>query len=617
MNRINNCHDETSLGTILRCFNSPINEEQAWALCYQIVKYVVNQISITVDETSTINNDSLCQLNSIKTLDDVILLQDGSVHVPSVFNGTIYSSNSNNATLNVDIKCDKNSSKCFQSHVLHKKFIVSLGLILFQALDYGLSEDEERTLEPSLEILIERLTSADSEVSAVTSTTTSTHRGKCCSKRNKSNNKNVSSVNINDEKSKRIECSDGESDTEVPNELNDADDTDNDVTSCDEGIEEDSGGSSQPSSLKPENVSQSNNVEHKVNHAEENVTLSSSSSKNIGIKQINLSSSSLPDSTNLSDSKVCSNLFTMTSASGLNLNVILQMCKCHLVIPSADTSQYTSSSSIVDDYSSPDTHYKAVCRALFIEANELNAFLRQIALGSAALAKSGNNASTTTYNDFVMTTAASSSKTDSCISFDTSQLSLVELNNLAQADWARMWMQVIRDLRAGVKLKTVSADDKENRCTEYELTPYEMLLEDIRARRYKLKHVNVEDTNVNSSKLKKDAHELILEFIRSRPPLVPVSRRNLPPLPPRQQTIYEKLMASIRSQPVKLRPVPMPRTSRQGSLRLGRVCQSISKNDETGEFELFTFALFLSHVFCLFRGCKLTGRVDCVVSSYE
>ena len=598
MNRINNCRDETSLGTILRCFNSPINEEQAWALCYQIVKYVVNQISMTVDETT--NNDSSRQLNPIKTLDDVILLQDGSVHVPSVFSGTIYSPNLNNTTLNVDTKCDKNTCKCIQSHVLHKKFIVSLGLILFQALDFGLSEDEERTLEPSLEILIERLTSADSEVSAVTSTTTSTHRGKCCSsKRHASNKKTVQSVNINDDKSKRIESSDGESDTEVPNELNDADDTDNDVTSCDEGIEEDSGGSSQPSSLKPENVSQSNNVVHKVNHDEENVTLSSSSSKNIGIKQINLSSS-LPDSTNLSDSKVCSNLYTMTSASGLNLNVILQMCKCHLVIPSADTSQYTSSS-IADDYSSPDTHYKAVCRALFIEANELNAFLRQIALGSAALAKSENNASPTTYTrhcDFVMTNAPSSSKTDSCISFDSSELSLVELNNLAQADWARMWMQVIRDLRAGVKLKTVSADDNENRCTEYELTPYEMLLEDIRARRYKLKHVNVEDTNVNSNKLKKDAHELILEFIRSRPPLVPVSRRNLPPLPPRQQTIYEKLMASIRSQPVKLRPVPMPRTSRQGSLRLGRVCQSTSKKDETGEFELSSFTFSLNSI-CL------------------
>lgn len=597
MNRVNNCRDETSLGTILRCFNSPINEEQAWALCYQIVKYVVHQISMTVDET----HESSCQLNPIKTLDDVILLQDGSVHVPSVFNGTIYSVNSNACNVK-DVKCDKFTRKCIESHALHKKFIVSLGLILFQALDFGLSEDEERTLEPSLEILIERLTSADSEVSAVTSTTTtSNHRcvKSSSSAKHKCNN-NVQSVKRrDDDSSKRIECSDGDSDTEVPNDVDDTDDTDNDVTSCDEGIEEDAGGSSQPSSLKPENVSHSNNVTHKVNDDECNVTTvsSSSSPKCIGMKQINLSSS-LPDSTNLSDTKVCSNLYTITSASGLNLNVILQMCKCHLVIPSspAHCTQYSSSSTSpscsIDD-SSPDTHYKAVCRALFIEANELNAFLRQIALGSAALAKSENTSSHSAgYNgghcDFIMTTAPStSSKTDSSISFDTNELSLVELNNLAQADWARMWMQVIRDLRAGVKLKTVSLDDKENRCTEYELTPYEMLLEDIRARRYKLKHVNTEDTNVNSSKLKKDAHELILEFIRSRPPLVPVSRRNLPPLPPRQQSIYEKLMASIRSQPVKLKPVPMPRTSRQGSLRLGRVCQStVGKEDQTGEFEL-------------------------------
>jgi spire-like protein len=49
-----------------------------------------------------------------------------------------------------------NSASC-------KKFLSSLGVVLFHALDYGLPENEERSLEPSLEILIERLTSADSE----------------------------------------------------------------------------------------------------------------------------------------------------------------------------------------------------------------------------------------------------------------------------------------------------------------------------------------------------------------------------------------------------------------------------------------------------------------------
>lgn len=53
---------------------------------------------------------------------------------------------------------------------------------------------------------------------------------------------------------------------------------------------------------------------------------------------------------------------------------------------------------------------------------------------------------------------------------------------------------------------------------EYELTPYEILMEDIRARRYKLNKVSDQDLRI-SQHVKKDAHALILEYIRSRPPL--------------------------------------------------------------------------------------------------
>ena len=37
-------------------------------------------------------------------------------------------------------------------------------MVLFEALDYGYDEHEERSLDPSLESLIERLTSADSVI---------------------------------------------------------------------------------------------------------------------------------------------------------------------------------------------------------------------------------------------------------------------------------------------------------------------------------------------------------------------------------------------------------------------------------------------------------------------
>ena len=39
--------------------------------------------------------------------------------------------------------------------------LTSLGIVLFHALDFGMDEDEERTLSKPLELLIERLTSAD------------------------------------------------------------------------------------------------------------------------------------------------------------------------------------------------------------------------------------------------------------------------------------------------------------------------------------------------------------------------------------------------------------------------------------------------------------------------
>lgn len=75
-------------------------------------------------------------------------------------------------------------------------------------------------------------------------------------------------------------------------------------------------------------------------------------------------------------------------------------------------------------------------------------------------------------------------------------------------------MQVIRELRHGVKLKKVVYSRTP---IEYELTPYEILMDDIRSRRYKLNKVMV-NGNIPAP-VKKDAHAIILEFIRSRPPL--------------------------------------------------------------------------------------------------
>ncbi|XP_023378469.1 protein spire homolog 2, partial [Pteropus vampyrus] len=55
-------------------------------------------------------------------------------------------------------------------------------------------------------------------------------------------------------------------------------------------------------------------------------------------------------------------------------------------------------------------------------------------------------------------------------------------------------------------------------------------------------------------RVKKDAHELILDFIRSRPPLKQVSERRLRPVPQKQRTLHEKILEEIK-QERRLRPV--------------------------------------------------------------
>ena len=54
---------------------------------------------------------------------------------------------------------------------------------------------------------------------------------------------------------------------------------------------------------------------------------------------------------------------------------------------------------------------------------------------------------------------------------------------------ARLWLQVMRQLRHGIKLKKV--EQIEITPAEYELTPYEMLMEDIRSHRYSLNKIMV------------------------------------------------------------------------------------------------------------------------------
>ncbi|XP_036931736.1 protein spire homolog 1 isoform X6 [Acanthopagrus latus] len=207
---------------------------------------------------------------------------------------------------------------------------------------------------------------------------------------------------------------------------------------------------------------------------------------------------------------------------------VLQLCMVHL-----------------PNLSDAPSHYQAVCRALYTETRELRTFLEKIKSAKENLRK---------------------------MEAESSEEPGRDLNELQNDDWARFWVQVMRDLREGVKLKKVQERQYNPLPIEYQLTPYEMLMDDIRSKRYKLRKVMVNGDI--PPRLKKSAHEVILEFIRSRPPLNPVSARKLKPQTQPPPTLHERILEGIKSER-KLRPVS-PGEVRRGRLVIRPLSMSFS-----------------------------------------
>lgn len=230
----------------------------------------------------------------------------------------------------------------------------------------------------------------------------------------------------------------------------------------------------------------------------------------------------------------------VTSASAVNsirsYKDILLICSSHLPSPS-----------------DAPNHYQAVCRALYAETRELHTFLEKIKSAKENLRK---------------------------MEGETQDEPEKDLNELQNSDWARFWVQVMRDLRHGVKLKKVQERHYNPLPIEYQLTPYEMLMDDIRSKRYKLRKVMVNGDI--PPRLKKSAHEIILEFIRSRPPLNPVSARKLKPHPPRPRSLHERLLEDIKAER-KLRPVSpdMIRRHRLGAGKSFSTPQDLCRSSDT------------------------------------
>ena len=164
------------------------------------------------------------------------------------------------------------------------------------------------------------------------------------------------------------------------------------------------------------------------------------------------------------------------------LESVLESCRHHLAVSGEAAS-----------------HYRAVVRALVSESRELESFMS--GLDSDLLA------------------------------------------DLDRSDWGVIWTHVMSQLRRGVKLKKVHYSKTP---VEFSLTPYEMLMDDIRGKKYQLNPVKI------PLEVQRGAREIILDFIRSRPPLKSVSHRKVEPRKA-EFTPGELLMNEIRGGEAKSR----------------------------------------------------------------
>ena len=153
-----------------------------------------------------------------------------------------------------------------------------------------------------------------------------------------------------------------------------------------------------------------------------------------------------------------------------------------------------------------------------------------------------------------------------------SRLDQDQLAELDRDEWGQIWTNVMQQLRVGVKLKKV---DYSKTPDEFSLTPYEMLMDDIRGKKYQLNPVKV------SLKVQRDAREVILDFIRSRPPLKAASSRKIAQRQI-QLTPQEELMNQIRGDGAKSNlkktSTTEKNTRESEGLKLGKVISKSSSN---------------------------------------
>jgi len=185
-----------------------------------------------------------------------------------------------------------------------------------------------------------------------------------------------------------------------------------------------------------------------------------------------------------------------------------------------------------------DESNTSICRTLVIETIELSTFLQTIYDGTQAREKMFNS---------------NSNKRQDCTdSLD--KLGKDEPLKMHLAQWAKLYLQVLEEFKNG-KRKLRKVDFTKVKSTS---------------------QLNELDGNVS-------AHTLIMEYIRSRPALMPANNRKLGPLKPSPQSLIDQINDQIRKQDFKLRPVHLDPRDTMYSPLVGRVVENGVESDDKAQ----------------------------------
>nr|XP_032636127.1 protein spire homolog 1-like [Chelonoidis abingdonii] len=201
-------------------------------------------------------------------------------------------------------------------------------------------------------------------------------------------------------------------------------------------------------------------------------------------------------------------LDTEATNPAITFQDVLKICEEHLPRPSEAAS-----------------YYRTVCRVLFAEYEDLQKLMLTLQSSKESLRRMD---------------------VEDLLENDTQR----EKDNY----WASLWHDVIRELQNGVRLRKVMEQPQHSIPPKgYACSPYELLAEDIRCKRYTLRKVKINsEQNCKSSEGNTVASQL---------PLKPASERKLKENSPKAPSLHDLLMIEIK-QPQKLRPSS---TERNGS----------------------------------------------------